>query len=37
MNYFKALEIIFGLAAMLKPVYMHLLLTKGFKTGCSKN
>lgn len=25
MNYFKALGILFGLAAMLKPVYMHLL------------
>jgi hypothetical protein len=25
MNYFKALGIIFGLAAMLKPFYMHLL------------
>ncbi len=25
MNYFKALGIIFGLAALLKPVYMHLL------------
>jgi uncharacterized membrane protein len=24
-NYFKALGIIFGLAALLKPVYMHLL------------
>lgn len=25
MNYFKLLGIVFGLAAMLKPVYMHLL------------
>jgi len=25
MNYFKALGILFGLAAMLKPVYMHVL------------
>lgn len=25
MNYFKVLGIIFGLAALLKPVYMHLL------------
>ena len=25
MNYFKILGILFGLAAMLKPVYMHLL------------
>ena len=25
MNYFKALGILFGLAAMFKPVYMHLL------------
>lgn len=25
MNYFKALGIFFGLAAMMKPVYMHLL------------
>ncbi|MCF8364002.1 MAG: hypothetical protein K9G70_15425 [Prolixibacteraceae bacterium] len=26
MNYFKALGILFGLAAMLKPVYMHLIV-----------
>ena len=25
MNYFKALGILFGMAAMLKPVYMHVL------------